>query len=91
MRDATARAGYYMVKSDPADRYPKVVYCDMEAWRDDDDGGRGGDGGGGAGGGGGERVYGSPGNLRYFSAFDVSLKCANPTKHLESPSSLQLL
>ena len=40
-------------------RYPKVVYCDMSARHDEP---------------GFQRTYGSPGNLRYFSAFDVSLK-----------------
>lgn len=40
-------------------RYPKVVFCDMS--KEEGETGY-------------ERIFGSPGNLRYFAAFDVSLK-----------------
>ncbi|XP_059085915.1 uncharacterized protein LOC131882695 isoform X2 [Tigriopus californicus] len=51
------QVGYYMVRS-RKDRYPKVVFCDMTIDTNQT---------------GFERVFGSPGNLRYFEAFDVSL------------------
>lgn len=53
-----SKVGYYMVRS-RQDRYPKVVFCDMTIETNQT---------------GFERVFGSPGNLRYFAAFDVSLK-----------------
>ncbi len=57
-----------MVKKGRRDPYPKVVECSMD-WRRME-----GEEGGDTAGEEEERVYGSPGNLRYFSAFDVSLK-----------------
>ncbi len=39
-------------------KYPKIVFCDLAAHEDDP---------------GFERIYGEPGNLRNFAAFDVSI------------------
>ena len=50
--------GYYMVKS-RAEKFPKVVFCDMSKQPNKV---------------GFQRTFGSPGNLRPFSAFDVSIK-----------------
>ena len=55
---ARVETGYHMVKG-PADKFPKVVFCDMSLL---------------PGKVGFERVYGSPGNLKPFAAFDVSLR-----------------
>ena len=49
-----------MVKAQ-RERYPKIVFCDLSKNELDN---------------GFERIYGSPGNQRYFAAFDVSLKYA---------------
>ncbi len=49
-----------MIRSQQS-KYPKVVFCDFTA-HDEETGF--------------QRVYGSPGNLRYFAAFDVTLKYA---------------
>ena len=53
-----AETGYHVVKGQ-GDEFPQIVYCDMSLIPDDV---------------GFERVYGSPGNLRPFAAFDVSMR-----------------
>ena len=52
------QVGYYMIR-DPREKFPKVVYCDMNLQEEET---------------GFQRSFGSPGNLRHFSAFDVSLR-----------------
>ncbi len=50
--------GYYLVKP-ASSRFPKVSFCDMSLRPNDP---------------GFERIFGSPGNLRHFAAFDASIE-----------------
>jgi len=52
------QTGYYLVK-DRQEKFPKLVFCDMSKQPDQV---------------GFQRIFGSPGNLKPFSAFDVSLR-----------------